>query len=226
MRFETARGGVLQRQVDIPADFLAFGHRLEHIVGDRRRIEIEQADPVEPFDLVQLAKQPGQRATLAAIDAVEGRVLRDQEQFTDAARGERSRFADDRFGRPAAIVAAQRRDDAEGARVITAFGDLDVRVVPRRRQQARGVGVVDVGRAGAADAGCGFGAFAATRLSPRIASTIGRTSRVPPNREPRTANRDGNRLKDLRHFAGAQHGVDFGDLRLAARRDSAPPGSR
>ena len=49
-------------------------------------IEVEQPDPLEAVDRVQLAQQPRERAALAAIDAVERRVLRDQQQFLDAAR--------------------------------------------------------------------------------------------------------------------------------------------
>ena len=47
-----------------------------------------------------------------------------------------ARFVDDRLGRPAAVVAAQRRDDAERALVVAAFGDLHVGVVPRRREDS------------------------------------------------------------------------------------------
>ena len=72
--------GMLQRQVDVAADLLTLRHRLEHVVGDGRRIEIEQTNPVESVDRVQLAQQPGQRAAFAAIDAVKGRVLRDEQQ--------------------------------------------------------------------------------------------------------------------------------------------------
>src|SRR5581483_9801760 len=95
-------------------------------------------------DRVQLAEEPRERAALAAIDAVERGVLRDQQQLFDAARRERARFADDRIRRTAAIRAAQLRDDAEGALVVAAFRDLHVRVVLRRREIARRVGVVDV----------------------------------------------------------------------------------
>ena len=91
--------GVLQRQVDVLADLLALGHRVEHVVGDRRRVEVEQPDPLEAVDRVQLAQQPGERAALAAVDAVEGRVLRDQQQLLHAARARRARLGDDRLGR-------------------------------------------------------------------------------------------------------------------------------
>ena len=84
---------VLQRQVDVAADLLALRHRLEHVVGDRGRVEIEQPDPLEAVDRVQLAQQPRERAALAAVDAVERRVLRDEQQLADAALGERPRLA-------------------------------------------------------------------------------------------------------------------------------------
>ena len=39
------RRRVLQRQVDVAAHLLALRHRVEHVVGDRRRVEVEEADP-------------------------------------------------------------------------------------------------------------------------------------------------------------------------------------
>ena len=91
---------VLQRQVDVLADLLALRHRLQHVVADRGRIEVEHPDPLEAVDAVERAQQPRQRAALAAVDAVEARVLRDQQQLLDAARGQRSRLAR-RSSRPA-----------------------------------------------------------------------------------------------------------------------------
>ena len=100
-------------------------------------------DPFEPVDRVEFAQERRQRAALLAIDPVEGGVLRDEEQFLDAARRERPRLGHDRGAGAAAICAAQRRDDAEGARVVAAFRDLDVGEVLRGGQDARRVGVVD-----------------------------------------------------------------------------------
>ncbi len=137
---------MLQRQVDVPADLLALGHRVQHVVGDRGGVEVEQPDPLEAVDRVQLPQQPREGAALAPVDAVERRVLRDQQQLPHAPVRERPRLAHDRLGRAAAVRAAQRRDDAERAGVVAALGDLDVREVRRRRQQARGVGVVEIGR--------------------------------------------------------------------------------
>src|SRR5690242_21418723 len=59
---------------------------------------------------------------------------------SDAARGKRLRLAHDRIGRPAAIAAAEFRNDAEGALVVAAFRNFDVSVMTRRREEAGGVG--------------------------------------------------------------------------------------
>ena len=88
-----------------------LGHDLEEVIGHGRRIQIEQPDPLEAIDRVQLAQQPRERPALVAIDAVERGVLRDEQQLLDAARRERSCLADDRIRRTAAIVSPQRRDD-------------------------------------------------------------------------------------------------------------------
>ena len=56
------------------------------------------------------------------------------------------RFLDDRLNRPAAIMAAHFRDDAEGALIVAALGNLHVGVVPGRHALARRVRIVDVGR--------------------------------------------------------------------------------
>ena len=99
-----------------------------------------------PVDAIQRPQQSREGAALAAIDAVEARVLRDQEQLLRPPAASASASATIDVARPAAIVAAKRRDDAERALVVAALGDLDVRVVTGRGQQARRVGVVDVGR--------------------------------------------------------------------------------
>ena len=59
---------VLQRQVDVVADLLAFRHRVEHVVGDGRRVEVEQTNP---------ARDRGRRSAGAAA-ARERRARRDR----------------------------------------------------------------------------------------------------------------------------------------------------
>ena len=193
---EDVRRRVLQRQVDVAADLLALRHRREHVVGDRGRVEVEQPDPGQAVDRVQLAQQPPERAALAAIDAEEGRVLRDEQQLAHAALGQRPRLADDRVRRAAAVLAAQRRDDAERAGVVAALGDLDVGEVLRRRQEARRVGVVEVvgdsglGRSGLGTRAPASGVRARRLRRPAVAAISRRTSMarlpraIPSSRAP------------------------------------------
>ena len=215
---------MLKRQVDVLADLLAFRHRRQRLVVYRRRVEVQQPDPLEAVDRVQVAQEPRERAALAAIDAVEGGVLRDQQQLLDAARRERARLADDRLRRTASIRAAQRRDDAEGALVVAALGDLDVGVMPRRREQTRRVRVVDVGRARLRRGrrGLGIGDW----------GLVGAHEVQRPRFRPARSARD--RADNLRHLAGAEHGVDLRDLLLqliaialrhAAGDDEPPAGA-
>jgi len=60
-------------------------HTLSHsaIAGASRRrwssIQVEEANPFEAVDRVERATAPRQGAALAAIDAVERRILRDEQ---------------------------------------------------------------------------------------------------------------------------------------------------
>ena len=156
---------MLQRQIDVSADLLALRHRIEHIVGDRGGVEVEQPNPGQALDRVEPSQQSSKRSTFTAVDAEEGGVLRDEQQLPNAALGQRFRLADDGVGGPAPILAAERWNDAEGAGVVAAFGDLHVGIVARRRQEARGRGVVEVGGEGRRSA---FGARrSAVRIGPR-----------------------------------------------------------
>ena len=105
--FEDISRGVLERQVDVAADFLAVRHRRQDVVGDRRRVEVEEPDPGQPVDRVELAQQASERAALAPVDAEERRVLGDEQQLADPALGQRPRLADDRLAGAAAVRAAQ-----------------------------------------------------------------------------------------------------------------------
>jgi hypothetical protein len=63
-----------------------------------------------------------------------------------AARGEHLGFPHDRVGGAAAVVATERRNNAEGALVIAAFGNLQIRIVSRSREKSWRIRVVDIGR--------------------------------------------------------------------------------
>ena len=73
---------------------------------------------------------------VADVDAIGAGVLADDQQFLGARGDQFLGLAQDRVGTAADEVAAQVRDDAEGAAVIAALGNLQIAVVARRQLEA------------------------------------------------------------------------------------------
>ena len=92
--------------------------------------EIEEPRP-------HVAIAPAARRILE-IDPVGGRILRDDEQFLDAGSSEPLSLAQDIGRRPRDEIAAQARDDAEGATIIAALRNLQIRIVARRQLDSVG----------------------------------------------------------------------------------------
>ena len=137
---------MLERQVDVLAYLVAFGHGLERVVVDRRWIQVEEANPGQAVDAIEASQQASQPAALSPVDAVQRGVLGNEDELAHAARGQRFCLPHDGIVGTAAVMTAQRRNDAEGTRVVAALGDLHVRVVTGRGQDARRGVVVDVAR--------------------------------------------------------------------------------
>ncbi len=170
------------------------------------RVEVEQPDPFETVDRIQVAQQARQRTAFLPIDAIERRILRDQQQLLDAPSCERTGFADDRIARTAPILAAQRRDDAEGTFVVAAYRDFHVGVKARRGKQAWRLCVVNVGR----------------QRQPMRRAGIGRRVCGPAQGRPRAvegeaASRPRQSRRRSPHLPGPEHRVDFRDLRPSTR---------
>ena len=70
------------------------------------------------------------------VAAVGARVLRDDDELLDARLDQPLRFAQHVGSRARDERPAQARDDAEGAAVVAAFGDLEIGVVARRQPHA------------------------------------------------------------------------------------------
>ena len=160
MASSIAVADVLQRHVDVAGDLRAFGDRADELVAPVRRMGVEQADPEIALDRLQLAEQGGEGGAAGGVDrrarvgpllpgvhAEEGRVLGNEVELLHALGHELARLGDHAFDRAAAVPAADLRDDAEGARVVAALGDLDVGEMARREAEARRVVVGDEGRA-------------------------------------------------------------------------------
>ena len=85
------------------------------------------------------------------VDTISAGVLRNHQQFFHAGFDQVLRFLHDVADRTADQIAAHRRDDAEGAAVVAAFGNFQIGIVPRRqadtlRRNQIGIGVVRFGQ--------------------------------------------------------------------------------
>ncbi len=155
---EDARAGVLEGHVQVGQD-LALGHQRDQVVHARIGIHVVHADPdaelaerLGQIEQARLDRAPAPEAgAVLDVHPVGRGVLRDHQDLLDAGVGERLGLAHDLVDRPADQVAAHRRDDAEAAAVVAAFGDLEVGVVLRRepdalRRHEVGEGVVRLGQ--------------------------------------------------------------------------------
>ncbi|CAN0621223.1 protein of unknown function [Burkholderia multivorans] len=155
---EHLRVRVLERHVEIRQHVTlerAFGHHRDDLIDVRVRIHVMQAHPraVLRGQLAERADElrhagleraaiPEAGAVLD-VDAVRARVLRDHEQFLDAGLEQVLRLQHHFGDRTGHEIAAHRRDDAERAAVIAAFGYLQVRVMARRELDAGGRHEID-----------------------------------------------------------------------------------
>ena len=138
------RRGVLEGDVEIGQD-LALGHQRDDLVDMRVGVDVVHAAPRCPARRVPATGRGTSPATSRSchrlrlvldVDAVGAGVLRDDEQFLDAGLGQLFGLAQHVAGRARDEVAAQRRDDAEGAAVVAALGNLQIGVVARRQLDA------------------------------------------------------------------------------------------
>ena len=139
---------MLERDVDVGDEARLARHELEDRVVERLRIGVEEADPGErPSPRASAStSRASPCAPQAEVLAVARRVLRDQDELRDALRLERPRLRDERVDRAAPLAAAHLRDRAEGAGVVAALADLQVRVAAAAREDARRRLVVEPGR--------------------------------------------------------------------------------
>ena len=112
---------VLQRHVEIRHDLLGVGQRLDQLVGEVDRVGVEDADPLQPVDLVQLAQQLGQPHPAVQVQAVIGRVLGDDDQLAHAVGGQFAGLAQHFLDRLGDVLAAHAGDGAEGAKPVAAL---------------------------------------------------------------------------------------------------------
>ena len=127
---------MLERDVEVFDELRLRREHVNQLFADGLRVEVMDTNPVEAIDLAKFTQQLRQLPRAVEILAIAAGVLRDDDQFLHAVLGERLRLGDQFLHLPAAVMAAQLRNDAERAIVVTALGDLEIGILLRRRQDA------------------------------------------------------------------------------------------
>ena len=104
-------------------------HRGDDVVGERGGVRRGEPDPLEARHRPDRAQQVGERAAVAELDPVGVDVLPEQRDLDRAGGHQRLDLGEDLAGPAVALLAAQRRHDAERAGVVAAHADRD----PARR---------------------------------------------------------------------------------------------
>ena len=104
--------------------------RIQKLAGDFVGIGVEKTNPAQIFDGGEFLQQQSQAIFQAEIFAVAGGVLADEGNLADAALRQALGLGNDGFKAARTKLAAQLGNDAEGAGMVAAFGNLDIRHVP------------------------------------------------------------------------------------------------
>ena len=126
-RPQQRRRRVLERDVEVGDDAGHGGHRVEQARADLGRLQVADADPLDPGDSGEVRQDLLEQPEVAEVLAVGGGVLADQEELLDAALPQPAGLRDDVVRSPRDEGAAEHRDGAERASAVTAAGDLQRR---------------------------------------------------------------------------------------------------
>ncbi len=99
------------------------------------RIQVQQPDPIDAVDRLQLAQQLDQPDLAVEVEPVIGGVLRDDIQFAHAVSRQLTGLGHDHLDRFRDVLAAHLGDRTERAGAVATFRDFEIRVVPRRDPQ-------------------------------------------------------------------------------------------
>ncbi len=126
---------VLQRHVQVRDDLPRPAQDVVQLLGEELRVAIQNPNPVDALDVLELTEQLGQPGPAVEVDAVIGHVLRHEDELADAVGGQLLGLLDDPLDRLGDVLAPHEGDCAERAEAIAALGDLQIGEVPRRDPQ-------------------------------------------------------------------------------------------
>src|SRR5437660_11266161 len=128
---------MLQRDIDIARDLVAASDCLNQFITPMRRMRVKEAHPEFPFNLLNLAKERGERRPvrrinrltrtrfhLPQIHSVVRLVLADQVDISHPFTDETANFLQNRLRSTTAMFSPHFRDRANTVRVFAALYDF------------------------------------------------------------------------------------------------------
>src|SRR5438477_12374362 len=125
---------MLERHINVRADFLIRGDGSKQPRCDLVGIRIEKANPAQLRDAGKFFQQQREAIFQAKVLTVAGSVLADESNFAHARAGQALGLRNYRLKPARTELPAQLRNNAKTARMVAAFGNLDVGSVSRRRK--------------------------------------------------------------------------------------------
>ena len=131
---------MLNGDIQIFDDFRLGGHHVHEFVVNFIGIDIVHPNPLEPVDFAKLPQKLGQQAPVAGqIGAVAAGILGHHDELLHAVGGQEPGLIEHIVHLPAAVFAPQGGNDAVGAVVVAALGDLDKGIMPGGGQDSAGL---------------------------------------------------------------------------------------
>ena len=137
---------VLQGHVQVLGAVRGLADGAQEAVGEPVGVGVVDPEPAQARDRAQFPDQLFQGVGVAQVAAEIRGVLAHEVDLQDPLGHQAPGFGHHRGHRPAALGAADGRDDAEGALVVAALADLQVGAGPGGGQQPGAVLVVEVAR--------------------------------------------------------------------------------
>src|SRR6266576_1368857 len=148
---------VLQRNIYVTRNFVAFCDRLDQFIAPMRRVCIKQAHPEFALNFLNFAKQGSKRRPTRRINwltrarflrpqvhPVICGVLTDQIYLTHAFLDESSNLCEHGFRSPTAVFSPHLWDHAKTTWVIAAFGNFNISRVHWGKPEARSVVIENI----------------------------------------------------------------------------------
>ncbi len=115
---------MLDRNIDVAAEFCVFLKRFNNILRKFCRICIHQSNPFDSIYAVQLAKKFRKLSFVIQIQSIVCRILRNDNEFLYSFFGKQLCFVYKFFHRPAAMFSPHEWNGAKRTGIVASFGDF------------------------------------------------------------------------------------------------------